>query len=232
MAAVAGHGDAQQPDPKFGAATTAVVIDVVVRDAKGRPVTDLTRADFELLEDGVAQTLGDVTRVGAPARGAAPSRDAATRQGAASRHPPVARHAKTSPRQPFWRSSSIASRPKRARWRTRARWRRSRPARPTTLSACSSRTCRWCRFRPTPRTARSCARRLTRRPRARRRCSIATRSGVRRRWSTSRAGDYHPSVPVVASAESVGRPACESSQAAGIAVGGAAPPPDVPRPGV
>ena len=65
VAAVSGHGDAQQPDPKFGAATTAVVIDVVVRDAKGRPVTDLTRADFELLEDGVAQTLGDVTRVGA-----------------------------------------------------------------------------------------------------------------------------------------------------------------------
>ena len=65
VAAVSGHGDAQQPDPKFGAATTAVVIDVVVRDAKGRPVTDLTRADFELLEDGVAQTLGDVTRIGA-----------------------------------------------------------------------------------------------------------------------------------------------------------------------
>ena len=58
------HGHAQQPDPKFGAATTAVVIDVVVRDAKGRPVTDLTRADFELLEDGVRQELGDVTRVG------------------------------------------------------------------------------------------------------------------------------------------------------------------------
>ena len=66
LAAVVGHGDAQQPDPKFGAATTAVVIDVVVRDSKGRPVTDLTRADFELLEDGVAQTLGDVTRIGAP----------------------------------------------------------------------------------------------------------------------------------------------------------------------
>lgn len=64
VAAVAGHGDAQQPDPKFGAATTAVVIDVVVRDGKGRPVTDLTRADFELLEDGVRQELGDVTRVG------------------------------------------------------------------------------------------------------------------------------------------------------------------------
>lgn len=65
-AAVSAHGDAQQPDQKFGAATTAVVIDVVVRDAKGHPVTDLTRTDFELLEDGVRQELGDVTRVGVP----------------------------------------------------------------------------------------------------------------------------------------------------------------------
>jgi hypothetical protein len=49
LAAAAGwHSEAQQPAPqKFGAATTGVVIDVVVRDAKGRPVTDLTRADFE-----------------------------------------------------------------------------------------------------------------------------------------------------------------------------------------
>lgn len=67
VAAAALTGLAQQVDPKFGAATTAVIIDVVVRDAKGRPVTDLTRADFELLEDGVRQELGDVTRVGVPA---------------------------------------------------------------------------------------------------------------------------------------------------------------------
>lgn len=60
-------GQARQDAQKFGAITTAVVIDVVVRDAKGRPVTDLTRPDFELLEDGVRQELGDVTRVGVPA---------------------------------------------------------------------------------------------------------------------------------------------------------------------
>jgi len=57
-------GQARQDAQRFGTATTAVVIDVVVRDARGRPVTDLTRADFELLEDGVPQELGDVTRVG------------------------------------------------------------------------------------------------------------------------------------------------------------------------
>jgi hypothetical protein len=36
----------QDPRP-FETGTTAVVIDVVVRDARGRPVTDLTPADFE-----------------------------------------------------------------------------------------------------------------------------------------------------------------------------------------
>ena len=171
-------GQARQDAQKFGATTTAVVIDVVVRDAKGRPVTDLTRADFELLEDGVPQKLGDVTRVGAPA--VAQRRGRRRRWRRAEPPPrPSPRHDK-SPRRPFSRSSSIASRPKRARWRTRARWRRSRPVRPTTLSACSCRTCRWCRSRPTPRTARSCARRLTRRHRARRRSLTGTPSRAQR----------------------------------------------------
>ena len=34
-----------------------MLVDVVVRDGKDRPVTDLTAADFEVLEDGVPQTL-------------------------------------------------------------------------------------------------------------------------------------------------------------------------------
>jgi VWFA-related protein len=34
-----------------------VVLDVVVRDKKGRPVKDLTAADFEVLEDGVRQQI-------------------------------------------------------------------------------------------------------------------------------------------------------------------------------
>ena len=33
---------------------TAVLVDVVVRDRRGQPVRDLTAADFEVLEDGVA----------------------------------------------------------------------------------------------------------------------------------------------------------------------------------
>jgi VWFA-related protein len=37
---------------------TAVVVDVVVRDGKGQPVTDLTQADFTIEEDGVPQDIG------------------------------------------------------------------------------------------------------------------------------------------------------------------------------
>jgi VWFA-related protein len=61
---------AQQPsrDPArqratFDASTTAVLVDVVVRDNKGRPITDLTAKDFELREDGTRQSIGSFTRV-------------------------------------------------------------------------------------------------------------------------------------------------------------------------
>jgi VWFA-related protein len=42
---------------QFRAETTVVYLDVVVRDAAGRPLTDLEAADFEVLEDGVVQPL-------------------------------------------------------------------------------------------------------------------------------------------------------------------------------
>lgn len=47
----------------FDASTTAVLVDVVVRDKQGRPVTDLTARDFDLREDGARQTIGSFTRV-------------------------------------------------------------------------------------------------------------------------------------------------------------------------
>lgn len=55
---------------------TAVLVDVVVRDRRGQPVTDLSAADFEIYEDGVRQEVGSLTlytpeSTGAPARGAA-----------------------------------------------------------------------------------------------------------------------------------------------------------------
>ena len=49
-------------------ATTAVRIDVVVRDAAGRAVETLKPADFELREDGTAQALTDVQLVHGSAR--------------------------------------------------------------------------------------------------------------------------------------------------------------------
>jgi VWFA-related protein len=69
-ASLVGAQQQQAPRPTDGKAratfesyATAVLVDVVVRDGKGRPVTDLTAADFELREDGVRQTLGSFTRV-------------------------------------------------------------------------------------------------------------------------------------------------------------------------
>src|SRR5688500_2027154 len=50
-------------EPRLRTNTTAVVVDVVVRDQKGRPVTDLRKEDFEIYEDGVRQQLADVTVV-------------------------------------------------------------------------------------------------------------------------------------------------------------------------
>ena len=51
------------PQTSFGVGTTAVMVDVVVRDKQGRPVTDLKASDFELLEDKVPQEIGAVTLV-------------------------------------------------------------------------------------------------------------------------------------------------------------------------
>lgn len=54
---------AQQP--VFRAATDLVLVDVSVRQA-GRPVTDLAAADFSLSDNGVAQTVIDVSREALP----------------------------------------------------------------------------------------------------------------------------------------------------------------------
>ena len=57
-----GQEDEQQ-DPSYLARATAVLVDVVVRDRQGRPVTDLEQGDFELFEDDVPQTIGSFTLV-------------------------------------------------------------------------------------------------------------------------------------------------------------------------
>jgi VWFA-related protein len=70
--------------------TIAILVDVVARDRRGLPVTDLTAADFELYEDGVRQEIGSLTAYTAGA--ASPSR---TPEAAAA--PPAA---SSSPSQP------------------------------------------------------------------------------------------------------------------------------------
>jgi VWFA-related protein len=59
---VAGTAAAQAPpvaprDPTFRAITTLVTTDVIARDTDGRFVSDLTRDDFTIREDGVPQTI-------------------------------------------------------------------------------------------------------------------------------------------------------------------------------
>ncbi|HXW05131.1 MAG TPA: VWA domain-containing protein [Vicinamibacterales bacterium] len=58
---------AQSPGPagqqSYSSGVTAVLVDVVVRDRAGRPVTDLSASDFQLSEEGVPQTIASFTRV-------------------------------------------------------------------------------------------------------------------------------------------------------------------------
>jgi VWFA-related protein len=71
VVATAGPSDPHQPSAtqdQFRSGTTAIVVDVVVRDRQGHPVTDLAASDFELLEDEVRQEIGNVTLVGPAAR--------------------------------------------------------------------------------------------------------------------------------------------------------------------
>lgn len=56
LAALAAAG--QEPPPRLPPADSGTVsVDVVVRDGKGRLVTDLVATDFEVLEDGVPQAI-------------------------------------------------------------------------------------------------------------------------------------------------------------------------------
>jgi VWFA-related protein len=54
------QGEAAAPQ-HFEATSTAIVVDVVVRDTKGALITDLAPDDFELYEDHLRQSLGSFT---------------------------------------------------------------------------------------------------------------------------------------------------------------------------
>jgi VWFA-related protein len=74
---------AQDRPSGFQVSTTAVVVDVVVRDGKGNPIVDLKPSDFELLEDDVKQRIASVELIApgrarsGPTRGAPGDRSAA-----------------------------------------------------------------------------------------------------------------------------------------------------------
>jgi hypothetical protein len=61
--AAAAHLGAQQSSPadtgqpRYGTRADAVLVDVSVTDRKGRPVTDLTAADFQIFEDGAGRRV-------------------------------------------------------------------------------------------------------------------------------------------------------------------------------
>jgi VWFA-related protein len=68
QAAPAAPATAQEPTPpeakpRFGIGTAKVVLDVVVRDKKGRPVVDLRPEEVSVLEDGVLQKVEDLKLV-------------------------------------------------------------------------------------------------------------------------------------------------------------------------
>jgi VWFA-related protein len=55
--ATAGSAQPLPPQPTFRAGVSVVNVDVVVSDRTGQPVTDLTQADFEILENGKPQDI-------------------------------------------------------------------------------------------------------------------------------------------------------------------------------
>lgn len=68
LLAVSVRPTAQSPSPlaadkPYASGATAILVDVVVRDRGGQPMTDLAVEDFEIAEDGVPQRIDSFTRV-------------------------------------------------------------------------------------------------------------------------------------------------------------------------
>jgi VWFA-related protein len=94
-------GLAQKQESGFATSTTAVVVDVVVRDGKGVPVVDLKPSEFELFEDDVRQKIASVQLIAPGRSSVAPA--------AASRRGPAAAGTRT--RQAGERQSAPATTP-------------------------------------------------------------------------------------------------------------------------
>jgi VWFA-related protein len=57
---------AQQPTPTFRTGVDAIEVDAFVTDRAGKPVADLRRDEFQILEDGKPQTLSSFSLVNIP----------------------------------------------------------------------------------------------------------------------------------------------------------------------
>jgi VWFA-related protein len=75
---------AGQDTPTFRAGVQAIEVEAVVKDAQGRFVPGLTKGDFELLEDGVVQTIDSLSLVGLHAASSSPSGSAFAQPSVAS----------------------------------------------------------------------------------------------------------------------------------------------------
>ena len=90
----------EQSIPVFGAETSQVLVDVVVRDRKGRLVRDLSASDFEVYEDRAKQAISNfrvVALLGTDRASATPQPDVAPSQSSASPRPTVAPAVATPP---------------------------------------------------------------------------------------------------------------------------------------
>ena len=114
FAAVGPHAPSPRQQP-IGSGVTAVVIDAVVRDAKGNPITNLRKGDFQLFEDGVQQDIAFVTAAGESsqeppkASGAAGGGAMARDKTGSTPSPPAAWTAREPRRQPQSRCSARPS---------------------------------------------------------------------------------------------------------------------------
>jgi VWFA-related protein len=83
----------QPPAPRFRSGIDVVEVAVLVKDRAGKPVTDLTRNEITVLENGTPQTLVAFERVSIPARAASPpaSVPQAPKDVASNEGPPPAR---------------------------------------------------------------------------------------------------------------------------------------------
>lgn len=80
----------EQSQPTFRSSVQSVEVDVSVQDANGNFVNDLSREDFELLEDGTPQAVDTVFLVTGPATATAPNAPSADALAASTGVPRVA----------------------------------------------------------------------------------------------------------------------------------------------